>query len=183
MSENKKDNTSLRDNGIFFLSGDFHAETAKQVVTWILESNFKNDAEYDHLTLIINSPGGQVPSAFSIIDVMAGSRYPVHTVGLGLIGSCGLLTFLAGAKGHRTLTPNTAILSHQFSWMNYGKQHELVASQKQIDILSNRMLMHYKKHTGLDEKIIKEKLLPPQDVWLSAEEAKDYGICDIIKDL
>src|SRR5438270_13470851 len=79
---------TLREKGIHFLSGGFNDDTAKSIVTWILEANFAVKNEFDHLTLIINSPGGNVNSAFAIIDAMRGSKIPVHTVGLGMIGSC-----------------------------------------------------------------------------------------------
>lgn len=172
---------TLRDKGIFFLSGGFNSETASKIVTWIMEANFAPKNDFDHLTLIINSPGGEVNSAFAIIDAIEGSAIPVHTVGLGMIGSCGFLTFIAGAKGHRVLTPNTSILSHQWSWGSYGKQHELLATVREFELTQQRMMNHYAKHTGLSRAKIEEKLLPAQDIWLSAEEALDLGVCDEIK--
>jgi ATP-dependent Clp protease protease subunit len=176
-------NPTLRDKGIYFLSGGFNPDTAEKVVTWILEANFAAKRPYDNLTLIINSPGGEVSSAFAIIDAMRGSAIPVHTVGLGLIGSCGLLTFIAGEKGHRVLTPNTSILSHQWSWGSRGKEHELFAVVREFDLTNDRMLAHYRNCTGLSDQMIREKLLPAHDVWLSAEEAKALNICDEIKDM
>jgi ATP-dependent Clp protease, protease subunit len=174
-------NPTLRDKGIYFLSGGFNEETAHKVVTWILEANFSDRNEYDHLTLVINSPGGEVNSAFAIIDAMEGSAIPVHTMGLGLIGSCGFLTFIAGVKGHRVLTPNTSILSHQWAWGSRGKSHELFAVQREFELTQERMMNHYIKHTGLSKAVIEEKLLPPHDVWLSAQEAVDYGAADEVK--
>jgi ATP-dependent Clp protease protease subunit len=182
-SEDAPSSSKLVDRGVYFLSGGFTNDSASRIVTWILESNFRKDRDYDHLTLIINSPGGAVNAAFSIIDTMHGSKLPVHTVGLGMVGSCGLLTFMAGAKGHRTLTPNTSILSHQWSWGNFGKEHELIAVAKEYNLTTRRMLDHYRKCTGLNEETIREKLLPAQDVWLSAEEAKALGLCDNIAEL
>lgn len=176
-------NPSLREKGMFLLSGGFNDDAAKQIVTWILEANFANKRDYDHLTLIINSPGGCVNSAFAIIDAMRGSAIPVHTIGLGLIASCGLLTFIAGEKGHRTLTPNTSILSHQWAWGSRGKAHELFAINKEFELTQNRMVEHYKRCTGLADKTIVEQLLPPHDVWLSAEEAKALNLCDNIADM
>lgn len=172
---------TLREKGMYFLSGGFNSETASKIVTWILEANFAPKNDFDHLTLIINSPGGEVNSAFAIIDAMEGSAIPVHTVGLGMIGSCGFLTFLAGAKGHRVLTPNTSILSHEWSWGSRGKAHELFAAQREFELTQERMLAHYAKHTGLSRAKILEKLLPAHDVWLSAQEALDLGVCDEIK--
>ena len=174
---------SLRDKGIFFLSGGFNDQTAKDIVTWILEANLQTRHEYDHLTLMINSPGGNVASAFAIIDAMRGSAIPVHTLGLGMIGSCGLLTFIAGEPGHRALTPNTSILSHQWSWGSRGKSHELFAAVREFELTDQRMLNHYMKCTGLDMETVRDKLLPAQDIWLDAKEAKKMGICDTIKEL
>lgn len=174
---------SLKDRGIYYLCGPFNAAESKAIVTWILEANLATKRDYDHLTLIINSPGGSVTAAMAIIDAMRGSAIPVHTLGLGMIASCGLLTFMAGEKGHRSLTPNTSILSHQWAWGSFGKEHELLASQREFELTSQRMMAHYVKCTGLDEKTIREKLLPPQDVWLSAEEALALNLCDNIKNM
>ena len=177
------DKPTLREKGIYFLSGGFNDDTAKSVVSWILEANFALKNDFDHLTLIINSPGGNLNSAFAIIDAMRGSKIPVHTVGLGLIGSCGLLTFIAGEKGQRILTPNTSILSHQWSWGSRGKSHELFAVVREFQLTDERMLDHYKRCTGQSEETIREKLLPAQDIWLSGQEALDLGLCDEIKDM
>jgi ATP-dependent protease ClpP protease subunit len=81
------------------------------------------------------------------------------------------------------LTPNTSILSHQFAWSNQGKAHELFATMKEFQLTEQRMVEHYKVSTGLDDEAIKKVLLPPQDVYLSAQEALEYGICDHVADL
>ena len=114
---------------------------------------------------------------------MKGSATPVHTVGVGLIASCVILTFMAGKKGHRVITPNTSILSHQYSWGSRGKEHELFATMREFELSSERMIAHYRKCTGLTEKKIREVLLPAEDVWLSAEEAIKYGIADEIREV
>ena len=72
-------------------------------------------------------------------------------------------------------------MSHQFSWGSHGKEHELFAQVKEFELSTKRMLDHYKKCTGLSEKDIRKHLLPPEDVWLSAQEAKKLGICDAVK--
>ena len=119
-------------------------------------------------------------SAFALIDIMQGSKIPIHTLGLGQISSAGLLIFMAGTKGFRTLTPNTSILSHQFSWGSDGKAHELFATMKEFTLTQKRMIDHYKRTTQLSEEEIKTVLLPAHDVWLSAEEALALNICDSI---
>jgi ATP-dependent Clp protease protease subunit len=87
---------------------------------------------------------------------------------------------MAGAKGRRVLTPNTSILSHQFSWANEGKAHELFATVREYDLTQKRMLEHYRSCTHLSDAKIKEFLLPAQDRWLDAHEALKLGICDKI---
>jgi len=93
------------------------------------------------------------------------------------------MIFIAGTNGQRILTPNTSILSHQYSWGAFGKEHELFAQIKEFDLTTKRMVSHYKKCTGLKEEQIREYLLPPQDIWLSSAEAKKLGLCDDVKDL
>ena len=172
----------LSDSGVKTIFAGIDGKIAGEVVEWILEHNM-NDRGLKNLTLIIHSPGGSVTAGFAIIDAMRGSRLPVHTIGLGMIASMGLLIFMSGAEGHRVLTPNTSVLSHQFAGMEWGKEHELLASQRHHSQISDRIIAHYKKCTGLDEDVIKEKLLPASDMWLTAKEAKKYNICDSIKEL
>lgn len=174
---------SLTDKGVYYFSGEFNQSSVKDCITWILDSNFQPQVPYDNLTLMITSFGGDLFAAFALIDVMRGSRIPVHTVGLGIIASAGLLTFIAGKPGQRIITPNTSILSHQWSWGMFGKEHELVATHRQFDLTTQRMIAHYKKCTRLNEKVIREKLLPPQDIWLSGQEAKEFNLVDEIKEL
>jgi ATP-dependent protease ClpP protease subunit len=170
----------LHENGIHLLNGEFDYEIAGETITWILESQLRK--KFDHLTLIINSNGGDLHCAFSIIDTIRGCPIPIHTIGLGQIMSCGLMTFMAGTSGHRILTPNTAILSHQWAGEIYGKAHELIAAQKGNDQTTDRVFEHYRKCLKLDDKTIREKLLPAHDVFLTAQEALTLGLCDEVKE-
>ena len=171
------------ESGMYYMSDAFHNESTKPIIQWIIEKNLlPSNLRPKELTLIINSPGGDVHTAFALIDTMKGSAIPIRTVGLGLIASCGILTFMAGTKGRRVITSNTSILSHQYSWGSGGKEHELFARVREFELSAERMLEHYKKCTGLSEKTIREILLPPHDVWLSAKEALQYKIADKIVD-
>ena len=87
---------------------------------------------------------------------------------------------MAGTKGRRVLTPNTSILSHQFSWGTEGKSHELFATMKEFTLTQGRMIDHYRRCTGVDDETIRTRLLPAQDIWLSAEEALELNLCDSI---
>ena len=126
MSDTKKNQMAV--SSIYLLMDGIDQESCAQAMHWIIDQNLlaeRSRYPKDHLTLIINSPGGAVHSCFALMDCMNMSRLPVYTVGLGMIASCGLLIFMNGVKGHRTLTPNTSILSHQYSWGSAGKEQEL----------------------------------------------------------
>jgi ATP-dependent protease ClpP protease subunit len=69
-------------------------------------------------------------------------------------------------------------LSHQFSWSSEGKVHELFATMREFELTQARMVSHYEACTGLNSDQIQKHLLPPHDIWLSAEEALALGICD-----
>lgn len=174
---------ALVDHGIYVLMDDITNDSVRPVIEWILHENHVRKKKYKELLLMICSDGGLLESAFALIDVMKSSRIPIKTVGLGAIASSGLLIFLAGSKGRRMLTPNTSILSHQFSWGSHGKSHELFATVKEFQLIEQRMIEHYKLCTGLNDEAIRKVLLPPQDVYLSAQEALEYSICDHVADL
>ena len=182
--ETKKEVSGLADAGLHLLMDEISISSAQTAIEWILEANFKNtEKKHKELNLVVCSPGGDLAAAFALIDVIRGSAIPIKTTGLGMIASAGLLIFISGSTGKRILTPNTSILSHQFSWGSWGKEHELFAAVKEFDLTTRRMIKHYKKCTGLTDKEIRQYLLPPQDIWLDAIEAKELGICDQIKEI
>jgi ATP-dependent Clp protease protease subunit len=170
---------TLADHGIFILSDSISCINTTDAIQFILETNLMDKKDRPkNITLIVNSDGGELSSAFALIDIIQGSKIPVHTVGLGQISSAGLLVFMSGAKGCRIVTPNTSIMSHQYSWGSYGKEHELIAVVKEFTLTSKRMMNHYMKCTGMSEKKVKEILMPNSDVYLDAHEAVKYNIAD-----
>lgn len=179
----KEPNQLLQDAGIWVFMGDVDHASAQDIIEWILIENHATKKKKKELLLMICSPGGEMESAFAVIDVMRSSSIPIKTVGLGQIASAALLIFLAGTPGRRVLTPNTSILSHQYTWGSDGKHHELFAITKEFGLAQQRMLSLYRETTGLSDTVIREKLLPASDVWLSADEALTLGCCDYISDL
>jgi ATP-dependent Clp protease, protease subunit len=173
----------LQEAGMYVFMDEVADETIKPIIEWILVENHVVKKKKKELLLMICSEGGSVEDAFALIDVMKASSIPIKTVGLGCIASSSLLIFLAGHKGRRVLTPNTSILSHQYSNYHEGKHHELFAIAKEHNLIQLRMLEHYRQATGLDTDTILEKLLPASDIYLSAEEALDLNICDYVSDL
>lgn len=175
------DKTTTHDYGYYFLFDEISPLTVQPAIEFILEKNFQ--CSLPHLNLVISSEGGCVSSAFALIDTIKGSKIPIRTIGLGIIASAGLLIFMAGHEGDRILTPNTSLLSHQYWWGSYGKEHELFAAHKEYSLTSDRIMRHYKKCTKLKNKLIRKYLLPPHDVWLSAQEAHNLKLCDHIKEV
>lgn len=171
---------ALNDAGMYVFMGNVDVESIKPVIEWILHENYVSKKKRRELLLMICSSGGEMESAFALIDVIKSSEISIKTVGLGQVASAGLMIFLAGSPGRRVLTPNTSILSHQFSWGSDGKAHELFAMQKEFTLTQRRMLELYKESTNLSEEDIRKHLLPPHDVWLSAEEALALNVCDAI---
>ena len=182
MEKIKLPEDTMLKNGMYLFMSKVDNDSIKPVIEWIIKENLREAERKEYLTLIICSPGGSLDSCFALIDTMKGSKVPIHTVGIGCIASCGLLMFITGQKGFRVLTPNTSILSHQYTWGSGGKEHELFGKLKEFELTTKRMIAHYKKCTGLKEKDIRKFLLPETDAWLSAKEAMKLGICDKVKE-
>jgi ATP-dependent Clp protease, protease subunit len=170
----------LQSAGMFVFMGEVDNESTQPIIEWILYENYVSAKRKQELLLMICSEGGDMSAAFALIDVMRSSTIPIKTVGLGQIASAGLMIFLTGTKGRRVLTPNTSIMSHQFSWGSDGKAHELFATVREFELTQTRILNHYRICTGLTDKKIKEALLPPHDVYLSSQEALQLNICDAV---
>ena len=185
MTKDTDDNQSspsegLRESGMYVFMDEVSSETIKPVIEWILYENYVSKHRKKELLLMICSEGGDLSAAFALIDTMRASQIPIKTVGLGLIASCGLLIFITGTRGRRILTPNTSILSHQFSAGSEGKSHELFATIREFELTNKRLIEHYKQCTGLSEEMVMAKLLPAQDVWLDHDSALELNLCDEI---
>lgn len=170
----------LRNKGIIVLNGEIEEIKIKQVAEDIIFLNECDKAEFKHLQLILNSTGGNIWEGFMLIDIIKHSKIPIHTLGLGVCASMGILLLCSGTKGYRFVTHNTDLLSHQYNWQTAGKYHELIADRKQVTRLHEKLINHYLVNTKLNRKQIKKHLLPASDVWLIPQEAKEYGLIDKI---
>ena len=180
MALEKGRESALKELGIIYVSGTITESTAERVCTEIIEVNASRTV--DAIQMIINSPGGSVTDGFAIIDMMAWSALPIRTTGLGMLGSMGLLVFMAGAKGQRVLTPRVSVLSHRYSWWVMGSHSQLIARRKEEDLVHQRIVDHYLSHTTVaDVGQLQQTLLRDVDTWLTAEEAVAYGIADVVE--
>ena len=97
-----------------------------------------------------------------LIDTIKQSRIPVYTYGMGCIASCGVMLMMSGVKGHRYLTQNTAVMSHEFSGGQKGQYHDMLDSKKHMDWTNEKLLEHYIKCTGKTKTYIRKHLLAPK---------------------
>jgi ATP-dependent Clp protease, protease subunit len=126
------------------------------------------------ITLLVNSPGGSVDDGFAIYDAMRFVRCPVRVVCVGLAASAANIVLLGAPKAGRFALPNTRILLHQPSTGAAGQASDLAITAREI--LKTRAQLNglLAKETGQKLERIEEDT--NRDYWLSAEEARDYGL-------
>lgn len=178
-SENGPIGQGLLGQHTHFLIGEIGYENVTRAIQWIVFENSQEEKP-DHLTLYLNSGGGDLYNAFALVDIMLLSDIPVWTVGVGNIMSAAALIFACGERGHRYVARHTGFMMHEFYSDMEGKQHELKASMKELDLCNARVNDLLTSHCGITEKKIKAKLLQASDVWLTAEEAIHYKLADSI---
>jgi ATP-dependent Clp protease protease subunit len=160
---------------IIFLGGPIVDAVANSVIAQLLYLASK-DPQKD-VQLYINSPGGVLTAALAIYDTMQYVKCPVSTVCVGLAASGAAVLLAAGAKGKRYALPNSEILLHQVAVSGVsGEAVEVEIAAKQILKLKDKVNRILSKHTGQPlEKIEKDT---DRDFYLSAQEAKEYGLID-----
>ena len=161
---------------IIFLGEDVNSHTANLVVAQLLFLAHE-DPKKD-IKLYINSPGGSVYDGLAIIDTMNFIEPDVQTIGIGLQASMGAMLLSCGTKGKRFALPNSRIMIHQPSSGTEGKITDQEIALKEGIFLKKRLAEIFSKNTGKDLATVEKDM--DRDNWMSAEEAKEYGIIDEI---
>lgn len=166
----------LLENRIVFLQGEIHTGNANEVVMKLLYLQSENKKK--GINFYLNSPGGDVIATLAIYDTMQILSCPVATFCVGQAASGAAVLLAGGTKGRRFALPNSRVMIHQ----PYGGVSGQVSDiEIQADeILRNRQVLNeiLAKHTGKDvEKIAEDS---DRDFFLSAEQAKEYGLVDNI---
>lgn len=160
---------------IVFLGNQVTPETANLVVAQLIF--LANEDPKKDIKFYINSPGGSVYDGLAIIDTMNYIEPDVQTIGIGLQASMGAMLLACGAKGKRCVLPNARIMIHQPS---YGTGQAKVTDQeielKEGLLLKKRLIEIMAERTGKTPEQIEKDM--DRDNWMSAEEAKAYGIVD-----
>ena len=161
---------------IIFLSGPVTDGMANTVIAQLLFLEHE-DAKKD-ITLYINSPGGLVSAGLAIYDTMQFVKPAVSTVCIGMAASMGAVLLAAGTKGKRLALPNSQILLHQIMGGAQGQASDVEITARQILKLRERLNGILVRHTG--KALSKIEKDTDRDFYLSAEEAKEYGVIDTI---
>lgn len=166
----------LLNDRIIFLGEDVNPHTANLVVAQLLFLAHE-DPKKD-IKLYINSPGGSVYDGLAIIDTMNYIAPDVQTIGIGLQASMGAMLLSCGAKGKRFILPNSRVMIHQPSSGTEGKITDQEIALKEGIYLKKRLAEIFAKNTGKSLDQVEKDM--DRDNWMSAEEAKKYGIVDEI---
>jgi ATP-dependent Clp protease protease subunit len=128
--------------------------------------------------LYINSPGGIVTSGLAIYDTMQYLKAPVSTICIGQAASMGAVLLAAGTKGKRYALPNSRVMIHQGSGGFRGNTPDIEIQFREVLHLTDRLMRILAEHTGQEfEKVKKDA---DRDYFMSAEEAKAYGVIDAV---
>ncbi|HJM04123.1 MAG TPA: ATP-dependent Clp protease proteolytic subunit [Candidatus Saccharimonadaceae bacterium] len=160
---------------VIFLGEDVNEHTANIVVAQLL--HLAHEDPKKDIKLYINSPGGSVYDGLAIYDTIQYVKPDVQTIGIGLQASMGAFLLSSGTKGKRFTLPSSRIMIHQPSSGGApGKMSDQEITLKEGLFLKNRLNEILAKNTG--QKLSKIEKDAERDFWMSAEEAKKYGIVD-----
>ena len=159
---------------VIFLVGEVNDQTANLVVAQLLFLESENPDK--DISLYINSPGGSVTAGMSIYDTMQFIKPDVSTMCLGFAASMGAFLLAAGAKGKRYSLPNSKIMIHQVLGGARGQATDIEIHARDILRTKDQMNKILAERTGQPlEKIQRDT---ERDYFMTADEAKDYGIVD-----
>ena len=159
---------------IIFLGTGIDDDVANIIIAQLLFLEADN-SERD-IYVYINSPGGVISSALAIYDTMQHIQAPVNTICMGMAASAGSFLLVAGEKEKRSALPNARIMMHQPSGGAQGTAADIEIIAKEILYARQKLNELYAKHTGQTVESIARDM--DRDTFLSADEAKEYGIID-----
>tara|TARA_B110000208_G_scaffold127735_1_gene155359 strand:- start:3091 stop:3705 length:615 start_codon:yes stop_codon:yes gene_type:complete len=161
---------------IIFVSGPVHDGMSTLIVAQLLFLEAENPKK--DISMYINSPGGVVTAGMAIYDTMQYIRPKVSTLCVGQAASMGSLLLAAGEKGMRFALPNARVMVHQPSGGFSGQASDIALHAKEILELKDRLNKIYVKHCSQKLSTVEDAL--DRDNFMTAEEAKDWGLIDEI---
>ena len=164
----------LLNDRIVFLGEEVNATTASLVVAQLLYLEAQDPDK--EIQLYINSPGGSVTDGMAIYDTMQYIKCDVSTICIGMAASMGAFLLSSGAKGKRLALPNAEIMIHQPSAGTQGQITDMAIHLKRLEIIKKRMNHILADNTGKPLEVVTADC--ERDNFMSAEEAKEYGLID-----
>ena len=161
---------------IIFLGGPIDDAVANAIIAQLLFLASQNSKE--DIKIYINSPGGQVTSALAIYDTMQHVKPDVSTICVGMAASAAALLLSAGAKGKRMILTNGEVLIHQVMGGAQGQATDIDIHARHILGMKKKLNEIMARHTG--QPLAKIERDAERDYFMSAEEAKKYGVVDKI---
>lgn len=161
---------------IIFLGEPIDDAVANTLIAQLLFLDAENSKE--DIKLYINSPGGSVTSAMALYDTMQHVKADVSTICLGQAASAAAVLLACGAKGKRFSLPNARVLIHQVMGGAEGQQKDVEIQAQEMKRIKNQINNILAKHTG--QPVSKIEKDTDRDYFMTAEEAKKYGIIDKI---
>ena len=159
---------------VIFLVGEVNDQVANLVVAQLLFLESENPDK--DISFYINSPGGSVSAGLAVYDTMQFIKPEVSTLCMGMAASMGSFLLMAGAKGKRFALPNSKIMIHQPSGGTSGQATDIEIHAREIIRTRAQLNQIYAERTGQSVEKISADM--ERDRYLSAEEAKDYGLVD-----
>jgi ATP-dependent Clp protease protease subunit len=159
---------------IIFLGSEINEATANLIVAQLLFLQAEDDKK--DIYLYINSPGGIAYHALAVFDTMQYIKNDVQTFGIGIQASAAAVLLSSGTKGKRFILPNASVMIHQPTSATRGKVTDMEIDLRESLRLKERLNEIMATNTG--QKIAKIKTDMERDFWMSAQEAKKYGLVD-----
>lgn len=161
---------------VIFLGEPIDDAVANTVIAQLLFLDAESSKE--DIKIYINSPGGSVTSAMALYDTMQHIKADVSTICIGQAASAAAVLLACGAKGKRFSLPNARVLIHQVMGGAEGQQKDVEIQAREMMRIKNQINSILSKHTG--QPISKIEKDTDRDYFMTAEEAKKYGIVDKI---
>ncbi|MEG1608908.1 MAG: ATP-dependent Clp endopeptidase proteolytic subunit ClpP [Clostridia bacterium] len=166
----------LLEDRIIFLSGEINDDVANTVVAQLIYLEAKDTTK--DISFYINSPGGSVTAGLAIYDTMNYIKCDVNTICVGMAASMGAFLLSSGAKGKRFALPNSEVMIHQPLGGAQGQASDVLITAQHIQKTKERLTKILSENCNQPyEKVWSDT---DRDNYLSAEEAKQYGLVDII---
>jgi len=173
------------------LQGEVNEEKAGEIITGFLaladlkppkEDLKEGEMPYDPITMYVSTYGGSADEMFAIFDIMNYCKKSCHieTIGIGKVMSAGTLILAAGTKGKRKISKNCRVMLHQVSAGAFGPLFNMTTEIDAIQKLQDQYIEAMSSCTNLSKRKLKSLLNERVNVYLTAEEAVEYGLADII---